>query len=105
MNDKEYMLAGVELADGWHTLENAVGFLEVVKTYHGFGGPDSDKEIIAALAAQLIEQVDALDDLMVATTKGWAAVENLEGDIFHFAENSDRNMNAIKVIVDSKVLK
>ena len=109
MNNQEYILAGIELADGWHTFEHAVEFLEVVKTYHGFGGPDSDKEIIDALAAQLVRQVDAIDGCEV-TSDSYAvtvteAYKPQTVRTIGIGHRWNRTTNTIKAIVDSGVLK
>lgn len=105
VNDKEYILAGIVLADGWHTLDTAIGFLEIVKTYHGFGGPDSDKEIIDALAAQLVRQIDTNGRVIIRAERWWTEIAKREGKIICHVEGDDRTMNTIKCVVDSGLLK
>lgn len=97
----------VELADGWALVE------KWGRPYALFA-PNTralDCKITCvrdALAAQLTRQVDALDNAWVDAYPGWTAVR--DGDIYSVKRDlgasysSDRTLNTIKAIVESKVL-
>jgi len=110
MNDQDYIRTAVELADGWEIIGNDVvfsdGWLAHEPRFLNYSLPEWAKD---ALAAQLVKQVDALDDFWVdsdnyGTAKVW--IGDLDGPKSRIAKSNDdnRSMNTIKVIVDSKVI-
>ncbi len=69
-----------------------------------------DQYMLDALAAQLVRQVDALDDYWFDNDKYGSCVVDSLGLSVGFSESPtdvpyDRTMNAIRAIVDSGVLK
>ena len=97
MKDKDYIKAGVELADGFSI---AVGGLFQTPR----GNAVEYTVFNDALAAQLVRQVDALGhDTKMGV--GFCQILNARKSVLMaHVDGSDRTMNAIKVIVDSKVL-
>ena len=111
MNDQDYIKEGVELADGWHLERKFKPFVSIARGPNHVHGPVICKPILAAIAAQLTDQVDAMGDGgsndFIDTTRFGATVF-LDNDLDDMAsvevEGPDRRMNTIKAIVDSKVL-
>ena len=98
MNNQEYIRAAVELADGWEMFEGGPCILGVCI---GSIEPSSKWQpiMLAALAAQLIEQVDATDyDIRVFSH---STMIFHGGHEFRTVSNDGRDMNTIKVVVDS----
>ena len=108
MDNQDYIKEGAELADGW-------GIDGIWRCVGDAGAKIHDAEfdlsrplpnyIKAALAAQLTEQVDATDYRLDIGPKGTVLYEPQGGMFESPGLNSDRAMNTIKVIVDSRVLK
>lgn len=118
MNDKDYILKAVELADGWFLWD--LGRRAICKTFrhlqpHGHTIKKLPEWMLAALAAQLAEQIDAHEPLRLVERRGFTAIRRLvkrgtnvinwkEEDML-IAYGPDRFMNAIKVAVDIGVLR
>lgn len=108
MNDEQYIRKAVELADGWRLVKQRDG-MERMDNNVCAGFPikvdDLDHIWVSALAAQLVEQVDALDGHSFSSNAlQWCYVSRADGARTHFCASSDRTMNTIKAIVNSKVL-
>jgi len=115
MTDQDYIRAGVKLAGGWEYEGGEIcGWID----YPDYTGTsfdctdDMEEHWKDALAAQLVRQVDALDDHSIESGFEMTALIiscDLEfrgaGSVLNEVEGSDRAMNTIKVIVDSGVLK
>ena len=101
MNDQDYIRKAVELADGWSISQKDI----LTTAHHGYFGNIEDIEILDALAAQLVRQVDALDDPWVTEYPRKSIIYS-DSLCQHIAEvkGPDRTMNTIKAIVDSGVL-
>ena len=108
MNDQDYIRAGIELADGWNIskgwLVNGPWIFEPLDAFaiHIDKLPDFLK---AALAAQLVRQVDALGFLECDIDGGGTSITCPSNDEFSPIRvwGNDRAMNTIKAT--SKVLK
>lgn len=125
----EYIRKAVELADGWSITIDDQG--EMTSFYAPMWLPKAtikemsklgvrfdkvSQQMLDALAAQLVRQVDALSDYGVFTepeqTHVWETEpepeilggELYEGGKWWHAEGPDRTPNTIKCIVESKVL-
>ena len=110
----------VELADGWDyetdDIEEPVllivtmaggGHFDVQFVLEGDWSTDlngMDQLLLDALAAQLVRQVDALEDYWVCVEDDRATIQcdGIFVDVQH--KGPDRTLNTIKAIVDSKVL-
>jgi len=107
MNDQDCIKAAAELADGaWTLAKDGRIFTPNGRHYESDRLPQYLQD---ALAAQLVRQVDALDELSVITESGCSIVHDVSrrdgygvGTANH--EGLDRTMNTIKAIVDSGVL-
>lgn len=113
MNDQDYIRKGVELADGFEIknptkLEIECWGEQDILWVEDYGSCPINlipQLVFDALAAQLVRQVDA-------TGSHWVRPLPDSTTIFHSHSNDavqavcglGRTMNAIKVIVDSKVL-
>jgi len=113
MNDQGYISKGIKLADEWDLTEGQLtlpgGRFTYLTTESGVEKIDVPQYILDALAAQLVRQVDAMDDLSVITESGCSLVHDVsrrDGYSVGMAnhEGPDRTMNTIKAIVDSDVL-
>lgn len=112
MSDTDYIRKAVELADGFQWRgETYLGRTNdpaiLVDTPAGTTFPCDDQFMLDALAAQLVRQVDALDNYYVLSGHDGSQVEyedELEAYCVCTTEGPDRTMNTIKAIVDSKVL-
>ena len=103
--NQDYLKEGVELADGWES--NAEGDIYGPFGPIGFGlALKLSQEELDALAAQLIRQVDALDGSYVVERRTATEIhtDQFKESMEWRCEHEGRAMNAIKVIVDSKVL-
>ena len=107
MNDQDYIRAGIELADGWEYDDDIHNKVWVRPDHYVYANNDDSQQIyLDALAAQLVRQVDALDNIDIDCHKErtylreWSGLHRDEVE----AIGSDRTMNAIKVVVDSEVL-
>jgi len=106
----DYIKAAVALADGWfletHGTNPSSNYIRSLSGYRTTIG--SADEIIDALAAALVRQVDALGyHYAVVTFSDHSCVEYWEGgtsEFVGFEEGKDRTMNTLKCIVDSGVL-
>lgn len=117
MNDKDYIKAAVELADGWD--DNGLytpfdGWRDCGDDRFNLSQPEID-----ALAMQLVRQVDALSPHFNIHHIKWTEgklderteLHGLSSPIMSFTElltrvdGPDRTMNIIKAVVDSGVLK
>jgi len=125
MTDEEYIRKAVELADGWNMHPNGKGFVREFDD-SGFNfmsfyfDPEYKIELDFAkdaLAAQLVRQVDGtLADDGEYRLNVWTDIDSTEIlDNHHtgsfggyktisLQRGSNRTMNTIKAIVDSKVL-
>ena len=103
MTDEEYIKKGVELAEGWHDKNDAHSSRIFVESCEGYRGvlPGS-KELLDALAAQLVRQVDSHPDAEIETYFMQTIVRVKSAPTI--VEGPDRTMNTIKAIVDSEVL-
>lgn len=116
MTDEEYFEEGVNLADGWsiEVLDQTIGIVVNDATLDELWTHDKWLQTtIDALAAQLVRQVDALEDneyhvdvgreeVWVGTCDSYDGIQTIKKVT---ASDSDRTMNTIKAIVDSGVLK
>lgn len=117
MNKTDYIRKAAESVDGWSIVHIFAG--EDIVEYWGENNKGPYPEIsfvlqnstqpgLAALAAQLVSQVDALrcEDFQIALQSDFGStVIWLNGIRKWVVNGDDRTMNAIKAIVDSKVLK
>ncbi len=103
MKDQGTIRKAVELADGFeYRLEH----------YWACGGQsfaldEQPSWFLDALAAQLVRQVDAIENLQVESQKDSVAVSTADEGVVTCRKNfydKDRTMNTIKAIVDSGVL-
>ncbi len=107
MIDEDYIRKAVELADGWEIEAEKDGRVWVTGarfsgTIGALTQPDLD-----ALAAQLVRQVDALDNVDITIHGTFSDLEIHDGHGWlpkQMPEGPDRTMNTIKAIVDSKRL-
>jgi hypothetical protein len=107
----DYLRKAVELADGWRYKD---GYIIVGERYYitinKKAFPVETTIGLDALAAQLVRQVDALDQFFVdsdrwGTVKVWAQNSGLGMGRIAKEKETARTMNTIKAIVDSGVLK
>lgn len=112
MKSKEdYIRKGVELADGWSCVMYKAGhtvYIGLIETAIGSKYHPEDQEMLDALAAQLVRQVDALRGMTFETYQTFSKLTLIDAqampkDEFYGGE-FDRTMNTIKAIIDSKVL-
>ena len=111
MTDNDYIRAAVKLADRWAIympgqFVNSNEGLAVESPCGYMGVLDATPELLDALAAQLVRQVDAANKFHLATFVEFTDIRS-DNDLKRVArvEDGDRTMNTIKAIVDSKVLK
>ena len=97
MNDQDYIRKAVELAESIWPWDYYKGFLDESANLNQI-----EKD---GLAAQLVRQVDALDQIAVLPDKIMTRVwSDKTGECLSEVRSPDRTMNAIKAIVDSEVL-
>jgi len=103
MDDKEYIVKAVELADGWKI--NKAGNIHAA-CVHRCSPAYAIQPVRDALAAQLMRQVDALPNIYISFRDEWVQVFSTEnkGTELGCGFKLGRTMSAIKAIVDSKVL-
>ncbi len=111
-----YIKRAFELADGWSITTDNHGDMNyfyapmylpraTIKEMSTLG-PRMDKlsqQMLDALAAQLVRQVDALAHVL-SHPKNTAVVEHKHFGVLCSVSGNDRTMNTIKAIVDSRVL-
>ncbi len=97
MNDQDYILKAVELADGWRYWGNDYFVVKGVFIHA------PTWVIKDALAAQLVRQVDNLGTVDIQIF-GRGTEINQSGHESTVRIASDRTMNTIRAIVDSEVL-
>lgn len=110
MNDQDYIKAGVELANGWEWNYGGA-FCDAIGRDLLFGRDRVEPKpwMLAALAAQLAEQLDDIEPLRLVERRGFTTIRHLvkhgasvtswkEEDII-IAYGHDRFMNTIKVVV------
>ena len=102
MDSQDYIKEAIGLADGWGVSTDDYYYGPLIVGSHISKIGASAK---AALAAQLTEQVDATDYRLDIGPTGTVLYEPQGGMFESPGLNSDRAMNTIKVIVDSRVLK
>lgn len=107
MNDQDYIREAVELADkGLWRYYKDVKNVHIVDTGI-YSINDLPQPIIDALAAQLVRQVDSLEQYAIHSVFGYVSViapgEGLV--VLATGTGTDRTMNTIKSIVDSKALR
>ncbi len=112
MNDQDYIRKAADLADGWEvTLDDE----DTNGPWVTFANLDAKREVHSSwqwvrdcLAAQLVRQVDALDDHIVESMSGWTAIR--EGTEYNTIRDiaasygPDRSWNVIKAVVGSAAL-
>lgn len=110
MSDSEYIKKAVKMADGWFyndlNRSSISDSVDYIRTPHlgQFFANRVPQEVKDALAAQLVRQVDALEDKMfVMTCDNYSTVKRVHTRL-SFVEGKDRTMDTVKAIVDSKVL-
>ena len=115
MNDKEYIKAGVELADGWEW-NHGGAFCDAIGRDLLFGRDrvELKRWMLAALKEQLVEQLDDIEPLRLVERRGFTAIRHLvmhgasvnswKEEDYVIAHGQDRLMNSIKAIVDSRAL-
>jgi len=108
MTDEEYIRKAAELV-GWgytrpmHSADTPYLFIPSGPTI----GKRTDQHTLDALAAELVRQVDALETHRVESHAASVMVYETHYPVNHaiaVRHGPDRPMNAIKAIVDSKVL-
>ena len=106
MTDADYIKRAVELADGWESHGATIFGNE----HHTFLTLD-DQVGLDAVAAQLVRQVDALDDYFFVCDEDKSVTVGVDDRDFRSAgtvlaeeTSDDRTMNTIKAIVDSGAL-
>ncbi len=103
MNDTEVIKAAVGYADGWELKENRIYFIDL---FHGdMGVPLSNcpKWMLAALAAQLVEQIDAMPINAYVIAYWMQTTILVDGKIKYETkprENQGRTMNTLRACVD-----
>lgn len=108
MNDAEYVREAVELAKGWDIAPSADRSTEYVVILVGDDVDDwfldrLPQHILDALAAQLVRQVDAIDDpVILMINPGITNICEPDGSVS--SDGPDRTLNTIKAVVDSKVV-
>ena len=112
MADSDYIKAAVELAEGF---VNGRGY--IVYQSRPMGCPIDNQEMLDALAAELVRQMDAVgyEVEIYNTTSGLTVGGRCKGPEDNYqiiephryirADGPDRTMNTLKCIVDSGVLK
>ena len=96
MKHQDYIRKAVELADGFHV--DSSGCHRTPRD-----NCVEHQVYMDALAAQLVRQVDALDEPMaVIIERNYTTL--MDGGNTQVVGNEGRTMNTIKAIVDSKVL-
>lgn len=103
MNDLEHIREAVVLADGWKMIDELdliSAPFGVIQTLESLG-----KGYKAALAAQLVSQVDALEDVFFTESCGPASIVWTEGRRKAEVAGLDRATNTITAIIVSGVLK
>lgn len=100
MND--YIRKAVELADGFRWLNRDQ--VEVPDLNNVVLRPFEQQWFLDALAAQLVRQVDALDDIRCDVDSRYSEVWGNGQQTLGKHISDDRTMNTIKAIVDSGVL-
>ncbi len=97
----------VELADGWkydeigHTGKYKIHLPDTMQTWVDF----NYQPALDALAAQLVRQVDVLDEYRFNfARRGTMLKPRIGGHLLGYCKGDDRTMNTIKAIVDSGVL-
>ena len=110
MNNQDYIRKAVELADGWNEVGDHFHAVHIpdlgdCAVHHGI----PSQWMVDALAAQLVRQVDALTTHHVVSRSGEVRVIKFDADEDEAstkgsAYGTDRTMNTIKAIVDSKIL-
>ena len=100
-SDTDYIRAGVEIAPGWSLEIHGSHKSDYIRSLSGFRSTvQARDEITAALAAALVEIVDA-GEKTVDIQKRWCAVTDWPGgDIVNYTEGPDRTMNTIRCCVD-----
>lgn len=100
----DYIKKAVELAEGWGFPSESQflpGSPPIAESPSGYmGAIEATPELLDALAAQLVRQVDALGDLKLVVSDDAAYFTNIK----IISIGPDRTMNTIKAIVDSGVL-
>ena len=113
MSDQDYIRKAVELADGWRWAGDTwYGPMLICDTRIDTLLEDKWRFLLDALAAQLVRQVDTLREpdmriiYFMVDGVGKAMVHDMTKLDFKVGEcdGTDRTMNTIKAIVDSKVL-
>jgi len=103
MNDKidnEYIRDAVKLADGWSFKTEFIGCSPSGNTFSiSFM---AEQEMLDALVAQLISQVDETD-YRVRVSYDETIIYHM-GELYAFHKGDDRSMNSLKAILDSRVL-
>ncbi|KKM71033.1 hypothetical protein LCGC14_1434620 [marine sediment metagenome] len=105
MNNQDYVRKAVKLADGWQ-LTNDEEY--VIPPYGGYCPSimNFERLFFDALAAQLVRQVDALNNIDVDCygeriyLRVWSGLHRKEVEVV----GTNRTMNTIKAIVDASVL-
>ena len=108
MNDKYYIRAAVQLAENfWGTSVQAYGPSSFHRPYASFEVDSPDTRLfLAGLADQLLDQIDAHDSAWTdISSSGLVRIFAGDGDKEVATQfGSDRRMNIIRAVVDSKVL-
>ena len=108
MNDQDYIRKAVELADGWNEGPQGLAGGPVMESRSGYKGSFREQELLDALAAQLVRQVEGREQQSLWVFTDHSVVDFWVGGAAEnrgYAEGPDRTMNTIKAIVDSGVLK
>ena len=106
MTDQDYIKAGVGLADGWE-IEGGIVYPPFRNHPVAMSVENPHTPILDALAAQLVRQVDALDNLWVCIEDDRTSIQHdTDGTVAQLLqmEKPDRTLNTIKAIVDSGAL-
>ncbi len=102
MNDTEVIKAAVGYADGWEMRGDvALPPLFTNMNRPGFSLHNTSKLLLAALAAQLVEQIDAMSEMhSVSTSEESSTVFTPSGYIQKGYNQDNRTMNTLRACVD-----
>lgn len=103
MTDEDYIRKAIALADRWTIKLDYVSNRRYYERTGGLSLSELDTYDLAALAAQLVEQIDATDWKLHVYPKAVIICDRNDKNYTHIS-GDDRIMNTIKASVDSKVL-
>lgn len=112
--EQDYIREGVELADGWDCEIHGSQISSYIRSSEGYCGTTASRELLDALAAQLVRQVVELPSKFRGDTQiegahmiihpGLSTYISLPNR-WHAKEGTNTAMNTICAIIDAEVLK